>query len=239
MRLGRIAALTALLALTGCLVPVEPQTSALPNTPAAQSGTEMGTVYRGSWRSLPDLGTGALVEHVTQEGYVERGLPNTALTVGILTNYSCPYCLQLHRGVEGQVLEEFLRRGVAAERLIVLPLEKYPGSGDAAAALLCAGKQGKGFAMHAALTAAESGRHATASAAARTLKLDLRVFEECMNSQETADLVTAQRGWLAERQVTLVPAVMLNGEIETGLPTEADLRGRLEEYLVQMRSARP
>ncbi|MEK7218851.1 MAG: thioredoxin domain-containing protein [Patescibacteria group bacterium] len=149
----------------------------------------------------------------------------------LFTNHACAYCRRFQEEILPRLKEDFIDAGKVELRTAILPLEKYPLSRREAAALPCAGAQGKGQEMHAALFRLDDHTEENLLAAAQALQLKMEDFSACLASPDTAALAQAQEDLAAQLDVTLIPALFLGEERWTGLPRYADLRGWVESGL--------
>ncbi len=176
-------------------------------------------------------GTGALTERLLPSGTLEIGNRDAPLALLLFTEHHCGYCREFQSDLFPRLREDFLKQGTVRLEIAILPLKKYAGSREAAGALLCAGQQGKGLAMHEALLKSGNFSEESFLALAKALELDKKTFSSCLVSPETEKLLAEQGAWERSLSVNLVPTFFLNGEKLVGLPSYADLRGRLERAL--------
>ena len=99
------------------------------------------------------------------------------------------------------------------------------------AGLYCAGKQNAGLPMHRLLFERTGSDNKSFLSYAKELKLDEKIFGECLSSEETAAVIEEQQSWLRSLGVSVVPTYFIDGKQYTGLPYAADLEGQIREAL--------
>lgn len=183
----------------------------------------------------------AIVEELTATGTVripERLLPSGILEIGdaaakhtllVVTEHHCRYCGDFQSEQFPRLQTEFLENGTLKLHIVILPIRKYAGSEDGAAALLCAAAEGRGLPMHELLLERDAFDASSLLAYARDLGIPETSFSTCMSNEGTRAVLRSQAAWLRSLHVTLVPTFFLDGERATGLPYYADLKGWIEE----------
>jgi prepilin-type N-terminal cleavage/methylation domain-containing protein len=125
---------------------------------------------------------------------------------------------------------DFVATGDVKIRIVIVPLKKYPNSVFESSALLCATQQKHGEAMHLALGSSVRDRK-TVIALATKLGLNIKTFPTCLGTKETKATLKEQADLVTQKNVTLIPALDLNGEMKVGLQSYADLRGWILDML--------
>ena len=179
-------------------------------------------------------GTG-VAERLLPHGVLEFGRRDAPATLLLVTEHHCQYCQDFQKDVLPMLIDTFVGSGGLRIQLVILPLRKYRGSDLAAAGLLCAAEQQRGFAMHDRLSRGRSKTREILVAAARELDLNVPSFEECLESDETRATLETQQWWLRSLAIDFVPTYFLNGEKFVGLPYEEDLRARMEKIIGELR----
>lgn len=159
---------------------------------------------------------------------LDLGSADAPLTLLLFTNHACAYCRDFQETILPRLRSNYIDKGTLRLRTALLPIRKYPASAVEAAAVFCAGKQGKGREMHDTLLDATEHSEQMTTAAAGVLRLDGKAFAVCMASPEAAAYAEEQESLAAAFDVTLVPTLILGNEKRVGLPTYADLRGWIE-----------
>jgi len=151
---------------------------------------------------------------------IRIGAEDAPVVVTEYSDYSCPHCYDLSPAID-QVIATYVAQGKVA--LVYKPISfvNPPTSVPAAAAMVCAAQQGKGFEMHDEVWdlytrgGPNAYTRALLTARANNIGLDVSAFEQCFDSSET---VSALQGVLADAQqagVAGTPTVFVNGQIVT------------------------
>lgn len=212
----------------------------LPREPEAPTpapvAQEPSMAFEGD--DLPPVtsGTGTIaLERLLPGGTLERGSPDAAVTLLIVTHPSCGYCRALHTQLLPEVVLPYIAQGIVRMHTTILPMQKYPQTGLQAGLLLCAAKQNKGSAMLDFLMTQD------VTDKAKTLKnpalpaLDAKALTTCLDDPATAHSLAIQTGMADTLGIRLAPTLVINGSVHTGLPTAADLEGMLKESLADQR----
>lgn len=151
----------------------------------------------------------------------------TPLAIAIYLHPLSPYAREFQRLRMPTLIQKFVEPGHLTIQLVMLPIEKYPGTADAVRTVTCASAQGKGYAAHVRLFETEATLLALTDVS--SLELDALAFTACMS--DTSDLLASLRTMAAQNDITLVPTYVIRGETFVGLPTEADLVGAINAAL--------
>ena len=225
----RIPILAAIL-LTGCVLqpPVQkdaPAAEPVPATERSESNPDEHTVI--------SFGTGALAERLLPTGVLDTGNTDAPVTLLLFTEHHCDYCSQFHTKHFPRLVEDFIKEGTLRFQVVPLELRKYQQSRDAAKGLICTALQGQGFAFHDTLMRNLGKERLLLEFYADQLDIDMKQFEECIESEQADHLLLLQKSAAKSLDVTLVPTLFVNGEKQVGLPYYADLRGEIEELLAR------
>ena len=226
---GRTILIGISLMLTACVPLSREQTPPQPKPPApanAWEGDDLPAVRTGT-------GTAAL-ERLIPGGALEWGAPEAPVTMLIVTHPSCGYCRALHRQLLPLSVEPSVAQGLVRVHTMVLPLQKYPESALQAGMLLCAGKQGRGQAMLDWLMT-QTVKDRAQTLRNKELPADAKALGACLDDPLTAEMLAVEAGLLDTLGVRLVPTIILNGEVHTGLPSAADLDGMIKESITHSR----
>lgn len=151
---------------------------------------------------------------VAADGFATRGPADAAVTIVEFSDFECPYC----RRMVGP-LRELQARYPLQLRLVYrhFPLETHPNAALAAEAAECAGDQGRFWEAHDALFATrERLQPATVRRLGRDLKLDVRRFEQCLDSGRHARRVLDDLAAGEAAGVSGTPAFFINGRFVNG-----------------------
>lgn len=178
-------------------------------------------------------GTGStLLERLTEQGVLELGIPG-APELSVYTNLACTYCAEFTREYLPRLQRDFIEKGLLRVSIHIVPFKKYPNSSAEAAGIYCASKRGKGLAMHLTLLALKTRTRDAVIAAGKEHGITQADMRSCLDDQLTKNAVALDEQLSAANGITLVPAFAINGELQTGLPSYADLRGWVESELTQ------
>lgn len=166
--------------------------------------------------------TAAPQERTLSGGILEVGSAAADVTVRLFVNHDSPYSRQFHALIP-LLQTEYIAKGTVKLQIVPVAFKKYPQSDRHARMLVCAGAQGKGWAMHSLLM---SGTDTLVPAG-----VDRARYETCLQNAATTASVTALASVASEDRVTVVPTYVIDGKKYSGAPTEADLRGALDAEL--------
>ncbi len=232
-----IAASVALALLAACVPP--PRSPEQPAPPQPPKATESGAAWEpATAEPLLSTDTGS-TERLLSTGVIEIGHRDAPLTLLSFTEHHCRYCREFFREQLPTIQRDFIDKGLLRYQVVILPLKKYPQSRDAAAGLLCGALQGKGMAMHALLFEREQKDPASLAAAAEELALDTEAFGACLAAEESRRLLEEHETWARSLSVSLVPTFFLGGQKFVGLPSWAEMRGRIERALREANESDP
>lgn len=166
---------------------------------------------------------------VTEDDNV-RGPDDAPLTLVEYADYQCPTCIRAYGAVE-----ELLRTHGDRIRLVFrhFPLvSHHPMALPAAIAAEAAGRQGRFWAMHTRIFAAEGDfDEEDLTAWARELELDLEQFEADRNSDELEQHIRDQRLEGARSGVNGTPTFFLDGWRINPAPTHEELAAYVDYVL--------
>lgn len=115
-------------------------------------------------------------------------------TVGLVefTDYQCPFCQRFHVQTFGQLKEQYIETKKIQYVVRDFPLDFHPHAKDASIAAHCAGEQGAYWAMHHELFTYQRRLGSELyEELAKTLGLDLELFQHCQEKPELAEQVEA------------------------------------------------
>lgn len=229
-RISFAIGLLAVLFLSAC-VPVSPQPSQTSQPPQPTQETESdGESPAGEQAVEPESLTGSLLpERLLSSGLLELGNRDSAHSMLLITEHHCNYCRDFLTEHMPMLEKQFLETGTLRLTIAILPLKKYAGSKEMSSALYCAGKQNAGLPMHRLLFERTGSDRASLLSYAKELKLDEKIFGDCLGSEETVAVIEEQQSWLRSLGVNLVPTYFIDGKQYAGLPYAADLEGQIRE----------
>jgi predicted DsbA family dithiol-disulfide isomerase len=157
---------------------------------------------------------------VETAGAPARGNPNAPVTVVEFTDFQCPFCMRA-RPVVARVRETYGDKVRWVFRHF--PLDFHAQAEKAGEAAVCAGDQGKFWAMHDALfSSAGKLQVADLKATARAVGLDGAAFDQCLDSGGRSAVVESDVELGRSYGVSGTPAFFVNGRMLVGAqPFEA------------------
>ncbi len=190
---------------------------------------------------MVDLGELSNEEIVQLGKGVVDGDGSAKITIMEFGNYECPACATFALRTKPQIDLAYTREGIVQFRYHDFAIG-FPHEILAARAARCAGDQGRYFEYHDEVfrTQAEwagpgSGAAGHFSGLARQLGLDRDAFESCLNSDEHADVVTANTLLGQRLGVTGTPTLFLRGEdgnlMRLGGSAFIDVQAAIDEIL--------
>ncbi len=169
-------------------------------------------------------GAVAIAERTSSGVLLEIGNVRARTTMTVFLNVESPYAREFQRSRMPLLIQEFVEPGALKIRIVILPIAKYAGSDESTRTIGCAAAQAKGYPTLELLTQEE--RTTLTQDDVTELALDALLFLSCMQTGQS-DLLTIGAREAARWNVTLVPTYVIDEEVFTGLPTEADLRGQI------------
>ena len=150
-------------------------------------------------------------------------------------DYECPFCQQIQPALD-KLQAEY--KGKLAFVYKDVPLPMHSHAQKAAEATRCAEAQGKYWEYHDLLFSSKQLDLGNLKDDARTLKLDTKAFDQCLDSGEKADMVktTLSEGQSLGLQGT--PSFLINGRFFSGGFTYEQFRTIVEEELAGSSGAR-
>lgn len=211
-----LSSLIALVALLGMLTGgrmVPQQVAAAPTQQAAPTPTDPTA-------GQPQAPPAQPVAAVTDKDHI-RGPKDAKVTLIEYSDFQCPFCNRHEPTVE-KVLKDFPKD----VRLVYrhYPLSFHQNAQKSAEASECAAKVGGQdafWAMHDKLFAANDALNGNVAAdfyqnIAKDLRLDVNKFKSCMDSGETASIVSADTASGNDAGVEGTPATFVNGKLVSG-----------------------
>jgi len=116
------------------------------------------------------------------------GSESAKLILVEFTDYQCPFCGRYARETYPQLREQYVDKGLIRYAVIDQPLSIHPDAAKAAEASHCAGDQGKFWEMHEDMMAKQDAL-GNLSSYANTLGLNVRQFEDCVDTGKYSDAV--------------------------------------------------
>lgn len=155
------------------------------------------------------------VPAVTSDDHI-KGSANAKITLIEYSDFECPYCLN-HKATVDKIVQNY--GGDVRVIFRHYPLSFHPNAQKAAEASECAAEQGKFWEMHDKIFAAnEAGTMSVDKwkAEAKSLGLNTKKFNECLDSGKYADEISAEEQAGLAAGVEGTPATFVNGELVSG-----------------------
>jgi protein-disulfide isomerase len=165
---------------------------------------------------------------ITAENTPVRGAAAAAVTVVEFADYECPYCQQIEPAVAKL---EAAYKGRIAFAYKDVPLPMHAHAQKAAEAAHCAGAQGKYWEYHDLLFATKQYDVAQLKEHARTLKLDGKAFDQCLDSGAQAERIKASVAEAQSIGLPGTPGFFVNGRFINGAVDYQILQQIIEEEL--------
>lgn len=169
-------------------------------------------------------------------------LGDSRANIGIVefSDYQCPYCRGFHQELFAELKHKFVDTGVVQFIHMDLPLTMlHEQAMPAALAGVCAGEQGRFWAMHDALYKRTLGP-TTYAGLARELGLDTAKFAVCLKSRDSERAVLRDISEAVRLAIDGTPSFLI-GRIEGNVLTVVELdKGAptLEEFTRQIEALR-
>lgn len=162
-----------------------------------------------------------------------KGDPKAPVTIVEFSDFQCPYCKKSE-----STLHDLLAKYNGRVKLAYLdfPLrEIHPQAQSAAEAARCAGEQGKFWEYHDALYADQSKLDgAELLAQARSLRLDEKSFQSCLESGKFKSKIEADMAQGSKVGVAGTPGFFVNGVFLSGARPEADFEKIIDSQLAML-----
>jgi protein-disulfide isomerase len=157
-----------------------------------------------------------------------RGPQNAQVVIAEFADYECPYCQQTQPAVD-QIETEY--KGKIAFVFKDMPLPNHAHAEKAAEATHCATAQGKYWEYHDMLFKTHELDVAKLSDHAKALNMDVKAFEKCMSSDDTAAAVKAEFSEGVNLGLQGTPGFFINGRYFSGSMTPEQFRAVIVEEL--------
>jgi protein-disulfide isomerase len=137
-----------------------------------------------------------------------------------ISDYECPFCGRYGRETFPEIKKQYIDKGLLRYAVIDNPLTMiHPLAAKAAEAAHCAGEQGKFWETHEAIMSNQQDLKDLASYA-RKLNLNVKQFEDCLNSDKYKSAVSGNMALAGKLGITGVPAFII-GTVDSKNPRKA------------------
>lgn len=160
----------------------------------------------------------------------ERGPAAAPITIVEFSDFQCPFCARFE-----PVLKTVMAKYPDKVRLIYrhLPLTQvHPDAEKAAEAAICAGNQGRFWALHDLMFQDQGSLNVAAlKDKAKTLDLNVPVFDACLDSGQALQALKIDEQTAEQLALSTTPTSFVNGRIYRGVLTEQRLSSIIEDEL--------
>ncbi len=185
---------------------------------AVAGAVVVGLALRGGTPVIEPVDLGEITDQelVDLAQGVVYGNPDAPITIMEFADYQCGTCAYFALNVKPLVDREYIETGRAKLVLHDYPTGRFPHSFLAARAVRCAGAQERYFEYHDEVFRTQMEWFDMQNPAghfsdlAEDLGLDGRAFGSCLNSDQFADVVTANRSLGERLGVTGTPTVFIH-----------------------------
>jgi protein-disulfide isomerase len=150
------------------------------------------------------------------------------VTVVEFADYECPYCQQIQPAI-AKLQADYKDRIAFVYKDVPLPMHAH--AQKAAEAAHCAGDQGKYWEYHDLLFASKQYDVAQLKEHARTLKLDGKAFDQCLDSGAQAERIKTTVAEAQSIGLPGTPGFFINGRFINGAVDYQILQQIIEEEL--------
>jgi protein-disulfide isomerase len=157
-----------------------------------------------------------------------RGNPSAPVRIIEYADYECPYCQQIQPALD-KLSAEYKDKLAFGYKDV--PLPNHPNAQKAAEAKHCAAAQGKYWEYHDLLVSTKAYQKENLSEHARSLKLKMDAFEQCVEKGEQTSVVADHLREAQALGLQGTPSFFINGRFFSGALTYEKLREIVEEEL--------
>lgn len=160
-----------------------------------------------------------------------RGRADAQVMIIEFADYECPYCQQI-QPILDRLEREYKEKISLAYKDTPLPMHAH--AMKAAEAARCAGEQGKYWEYHDVLFSKKSLDVPQLKSYAVDLKLDEKMFDQCLDTGKETEKVKAQMAEGAAFNLSGTPSFFINGRFFSGSLTYDEFRAVLDEELAAL-----
>lgn len=165
-------------------------------------------------REVPAPGT--LVDVPERENTAVLGDSNAEVTIVEFSDFQCPFCQRFYLQAYQDIKDQYVDSGQAKFEYRHFPLSSHQNARQAAIASECASRQGQFFPYHDLLFENMQSNGSGLEIAdlkdyAVNLGLNTSEFNQCLDNEETADIVEADFNAGVSLGVNGTPTLFING----------------------------
>ena len=144
------------------------------------------------------------------DGLAFQGDTNAVITMIEFSDIECPYCAAYLTETFPWIEHDYIKTAKVRYGLLNFPLEMHPQARGAAAAVNCAGQQGRFWEMRARLIASQNNlTPETFLKTAARLGLQTNTFNECLTSAATTNGISQKMAEATRAGVTGTPTFFI------------------------------
>ena len=173
------------------------------------------------------------------------GSPSAKLWVVVISDFQCPYCKQWHDEAYEAFRRDYVETGKVRFAYINYPLNSHQNAWPAAQTAMCAAAQDKFWPMHEALFSTQQQWEVLTpptpflDSIARSLKLDMKRFTECVSSGKMRGLIQADHDRALAAGATSTPTFLVGSEMLVGAIPLAEMRQAVDSALAKAGKSTP
>jgi len=162
-----------------------------------------------------------------------------------VSDFQCPYCKQWHDQTYNTFVDQYVKTGKVRLAYVNFPLQSHVHAMVAAEAAMCAGAQGKFWAMHDALFNTQAKWEVLPSPAqyfdslARANDVPMQPWRDCVSSGKMKPLIAADQDRASRAGASATPSFMIGDHLLVGAQSIEELRRIIDSALVKGKSTRP
>lgn len=168
-----------------------------------------------------------------------QGSPNAKLWMVEISDFQCPYCKQWHDATYATIKRDYIDTGKIRFAYVNLPLPMHRHAQQAAQVAMCAGLQGKFWAMHDSLFASQERWEKLDNAAAAAVfdslsakaGADAGKVRQCVNAGTVKPLVQADYDRSVQSGVQSTPTFLIGSTMISGAQPTANFTTALDSAL--------
>jgi protein-disulfide isomerase len=174
-----------------------------------------------------------------------QGSPSAPLWVIEVSDFQCPYCKQWHDQTYNAFVDQYVKTGKVRLAYVNFPLQSHVHAWPAAEAAMCAGAQGKFWAMHDALFTTQARWEELPSPAAvfdslaRSNGVEMRSWRDCVSTGRMKSLIAADQDRASRAGANATPSFMIGDKILAGAQPIEALRIVIDSALLKPKGTTP
>lgn len=174
-----------------------------------------------------------------------QGSADAPVWVIEVSDFQCPYCKQWHDQTYNTFVDQYVKTGKVRLAYVNFPLQSHVHAFVAAEAAMCAGAQGKFWAMHDALFNTQNKWEVLPSptqyfdSLARVNGVKIEQWHDCVSSGKMRPLITADQDRASRAGASATPSFMIGDHLLVGAQSIDELRRVIDTALAKSKSTTP